>query len=96
MELFIIQFESLELVVIPLMAQMPPLEIKPTINIPEDDEEGWTLVTPRRPRNQKWDQQLPLCRRKKQGRKKKPQHVRGRKSLRTNKKQDIQPINLLE
>ena len=42
------------------------------------------------------DQQLPLCQRKRQGWKKKPQGGRSRKNLRTNKKQDIQPIDLLE
>jgi len=45
MELSTIQFERLEPVVVPLMVQTPPLEIKPTVDIPEDNEEGWTLVT---------------------------------------------------
>ena len=40
MDLFTIQFESLEPVVTLLMVQTPPLEIKPTVNIPEDDQEG--------------------------------------------------------
>jgi len=95
MELFTIQFGNLEPVVVPPVVQTPPLEIKPSIDILEDDEEGWTLVTWRRPKNQKWNQQLPVHCRKRQGRKKKLQHIRDRKSSKANKKQDIQPIDLL-
>ena len=44
-ELFIIQFGSLEPIVLSLMVQTPPLEIKHIVDIPKDDEEGWTVLT---------------------------------------------------
>jgi len=43
-ELFTIQYGSLELVVMPLMVQTPPLKIKPTVYISEDDEGGGPLL----------------------------------------------------
>jgi len=40
MELFTIRFGRLEPVVVLLMVQTPPLEIKLTVDISEDDEGG--------------------------------------------------------
>jgi len=45
----------------------------------DDGEEGWTLVTCRRPRKQSQVQSPPLCHRKRQGRKKSSRHSKGKK-----------------
>jgi len=43
-ELFTIHFRSLKPVVVPLMVQASPLEIRPIVDIQEDDEEGGLLL----------------------------------------------------
>jgi len=60
------------------------------------DEEGWTLVTRRRPRKQSQAQSPPLRHKKRQGRKKSPCHSRGKKQSKSVKRHEILPIDLLE
>jgi len=67
-DLFTIQFGSLELVIVPLVAQISTMGM----NLTSDDEEGWTIVTQRKPRKPKQAQAPPLCSRKRQGKKKNP------------------------
>jgi len=54
------------------------------------------VVTRRKPRKPKQTQAAPLCRRKRQGKKNNPRHIRSKKRSKTNKRQETQPINLLE
>ena len=51
--LFRIGFKSLEPVVVSLMVQVSPIETRPTVDVLEDDDEGWTLATRQKPRKQK-------------------------------------------
>jgi len=60
------------------------------------DEDGWILVTRRRPRKQSQAQLPPLCRRKRQGRKKSPCHFKGKEKSKNVKRHKILPIDLLE
>jgi len=60
------------------------------------DEEGWTLVTRRRPRNPKQPHPPPLCQRKRQGRRKTPRCAKSNKKSKASKRQEVQPIDLLE
>jgi len=50
--------------------------------IPYDDEEGWMVVTQRKPRKPKQVQALPLCRRKRRSKKKSLDMQRARRSQR--------------
>jgi len=57
--------------------------------MPVKDEERWTLVTRRRPRNPKQAQTPPLRQRKRQNKTKNPQCVKGKKNAKTSKRQEI-------
>jgi len=91
-DVFTIQFGSLEPVVVPVAAQRLTLET----SLASDDGEGWTVVTRQKPRKPKQTQAPPLRRKKRQGKKKNPRHARSKKRSKTNKRQKIQPIDLLE
>jgi len=95
-ELVIIQFGSLEPVVLPVMVSTTFMEAKPVPDILNEDDEGWTLVTRRRPKKQRPIQPPPLCRRKRQGRKKNPRCPRGKKMPNSDRKHEVHPIDLLE
>jgi len=71
-ELVTVQYGSLQLVVLPITVPITLLKAEPLPNIPNEDDEGWTLVTRRRPKQQRHIQLPPLRRRKRQGRKKNP------------------------
>ena len=80
-------------VIIPLMAQISMAET----SLASDDVEGWTLVTRQKPRKSKQTHAPLLCRRRRRGKKKKnPQHARNKKRLKTNKRHEIHPTDLLE
>jgi len=81
--LFTIQFGSLEPVILPLMVRGPVME---TNSNPAEDEEGWMLVTRRRPRNPKQAQPPPLCQKKRQGRRKTPRCAKSKKKSNASKK----------
>jgi len=76
-----IQFGSLEPVVFPVMVPTKAVEVEPTLNTFSDHDEGWTLVTRRRPKKQRHTQPPPLRRRKGQSRKKTLDALRGGKDL---------------
>jgi len=65
-------------------------------NIPDDDNEGWTLVTRRKPRKQGHVQPPPLRRRKSHARNKKPRRPKGKKKPNSGKRHEVQPVDLLE
>jgi len=72
-ELVTIQFGSLEQVVLPLIVPTTLVEAKKLMrNIPNEDDEGWTLVTEWRPKKQQHVQPPPLLQRKRQSKKKNP------------------------
>ena len=91
-----IQFGSLEPVVFLVMVPTTVVEVEPTLNTFSDDDEGWTLVTRRRPKKQRHAQPPPLRRRKRQGRKKNPRRPKGRKRPNSDRKHEVQPVDLLE
>ena len=59
-ELVTVQFGSLELVVLPVMVPTTLMEAEPVPNIPNEDDEVWTLVTRWRPKKQMHIQPPPL------------------------------------
>jgi len=91
-----IQFGSLEPVVFLVMVPTTVVEVEPTLNTFSDDDEGWTLVTRRRPQKQRHAQPPPLRRTKRQGRKKNPRRPKGRKRPNSDRKHEVQPVDLLE
>jgi len=54
------------------------------------------VVSRRKPRKPKETHAPPLCRKKRQGKKKNPRHIRSKERSKTNKGQEIRPIDLLE
>ena len=83
---------------VPIESIGPLIETDPFVDVSDKadvDEEGWTLVTRRRPRKQSQVQSPPLRRRKKQGRKKSPRHSKGKKKTKDVKRHEILPIDLL-
>ena len=58
-ELVTIQFGSLELVMLPVMVPKKLMEAKPVLDILNEDDEGWTLVTKRRPKKQRPNSTIP-------------------------------------
>jgi len=91
--LFTIQFGSLEPAVIPVTVRRPVME---TNSNPTEEEERWTLVSRRRPRNPKQAQPPSLHQRKRQGRKKTPRCAKSKKKSKASKRHEVQPIDLLE
>ena len=91
-DVFTIQFGSLEPIVVPVAAQILIVEM----SLASNDEEGCTIVTRRKPRKPKHAQAPPLHRRKRQGKKKNPRHIRSKKRSKTKKGQEIQLVDLLE
>jgi len=89
---FTIQLGNLEPIFIPLVAQIAMVEM----SLASNDEEGCTIVTRRKPRKPKHAQAPPLHRRKRQGKKKNPRHIRSKKRSKTKKRQEIQLVDLLE
>ena len=84
---------------IPIGPKGPVTETDPFMDVFDKvdvDEEGWTLVTRRRPRKQSLAQSPPLRRRKRQGRKKSPRHSKGKEKSKSVQRQEILPIYLLE
>jgi len=65
-------------------------------DIPDKDNEGWTLVTRRRPRKQRQVQPPPLRRRKSCTKNKKPRRPKGKKKPNSGKRHEVQPVDLLE
>ena len=59
-----IQFESVELAVLPVMIPTTLVEVELVSDVLNEDNEGWTLVTRQRPKKQKHIQPPPLHRRK--------------------------------
>jgi len=89
----------LEPVVVPIKSQGPLVEADLFVDVSvgvDDDEEGWTLVTYRRPRKQNQVQSPSLHHRKRQGRKKSSRHAKGKKKSKNIKRHEILPIDLLE
>jgi len=98
-KLITIHFGSLEPVVILIGSKGPVTETDPFMDVFDKvdvDEEGWTLVTRRRPRKQSLAQSPPLRHRKRQGRKKSPCHSKGKKKSKNVKRHETLPIDLLE
>jgi len=95
-ELVTIQFGSLELVVLLVMVLNALMEAKPVLDILSEDDEAWTLVTRRRPKKQRHTQPPPLRRRKRQGRRKNPRCRKGKKRANSDRKHEVQPVDLLE
>jgi len=62
-ELVIIQFESLEPMVLPLIVPTTFVEAKLVPDVPKEDHERWILVTRQRPKKERHIQPPPLCRR---------------------------------
>ena len=54
-----IQFGSLEPVMFPVMVPTTLVEVEPTLGTFSDDDEGWTLVTRRRPKKHKACSTIP-------------------------------------
>jgi len=65
-------------------------------SLASDDGEGWTVVTRRKPRKPKQTQAPPLRRGNRQGKKKNPRHARSKKKSKTNKREEIQPNDVLK
>jgi len=65
-------------------------------DIPNEDDEGWTLVTRRRPKKQRHIQPPPVHRRKRQVRKRNPQRPKGKKRSNSDRKYEVQPVDMLE
>jgi len=80
----------LELVVIPIMVQIPLVETYPIIDVPDKGEEGWNLI-----KAKAGPIALLHCE-KRQGRKKKPQRIRVNRGKKQTKNMKIKPMNLLE
>ena len=72
------------------------MEAKPVLDILSEDDEAWTLVTRRRPKKQRHTQPPPLRRRKRQGRRKNPRCRKGKKRANSDRKHEVQPVDLLE
>ena len=84
---------------VPIEYKGPLTEIDPFVDVFDEadvDEDGWTLVTRRRPRKQSQAQSPPLHRRRRQGRKKSPRHSKGKENSENVKGYEILPIDLLE
>ena len=88
-ELVIIQFGSLEPVVLLVMVPTALVEAEPVPNILNEVVEGWTLVTRRRPKKQRHTQPPPPRRRKKQGRKKNPRRPKATKRPNSDRKHEV-------
>ena len=91
-----IQFGSFKPVMLSLMVPMTLMEVEHVQDIPDEDNEGWTLVTRRRPRKQIQVQPPPFRRRKCHARNKKPRYPRGKKKPNSGKRHGVQPVELLE
>jgi len=72
------------------------VKANPVLDIPGEDDEGWTLVTRWRPNKQRHIQPPPLCRRKRQGRMKNPRRPKGKERSNSDKKHEVQLLDLLE
>jgi len=68
---------------------------EPVPYVLNEDDEGWTLVIRRRSKKKNHVQPTPFCQRKRQNRKKNPQRPK-EKRLNSDKKHEVQPVNLLE
>ena len=89
----LVTFESWKLVVLPLMVCTTLVEPKPVPNIPNGDDEGWILVTKRRPKKQRHIQPPPFHQRKRQGQKSNPRYPKGKKRSNFDKKHEIQLVD---
>ena len=76
-----------------LMVPTTLMEAEHVQDIPDEDNEGWTLITKRRPRKKMQVQPPPLRRRKSHA--KKPRCFRGKKKPNP-KRHGVQPVELLE
>jgi len=83
-------------VVLSIMIPTTLVEAEPAPDIPNEDDKGWTLVTRRMPKKQRAIQPPPLHRRKRQSRKKNPRRPKGKKRSNSDRKQEAQPIDLME
>ena len=81
---------------LPLMVPVTLVEVEYVPDIPDEDNEWWTLVTRRRPRNQRHVQPPPLRGRKSHARNKKPRWPKGKKKPNFGKRYEVQPVDLLE
>ena len=72
------------------------VEAEPVLDILNEDNDGWTLVTRRRPKKQRPIQPPPFRWRKRQGIKKNPQCPKGKKKHNSDRKHKVQPVDLLE
>jgi len=77
----IIQFGSLELVVLPIFVPTTLVEAKAVPNIPNGDDEGWIPITRWRLKKQRHIQPLPLRRRKRHNQKRNPRCPKGEEKV---------------
>ena len=95
-ELVTIQFGSLEPVMLSIRVPKKLVEAKLVPDILSEDAEGWTLVTRWRPKKQRHIKPPPLHRIKRQGRKKNSRCPKEKKRPKSDRKHEVQRVDLLE